>query len=79
MKYYDDAKAGEFRMESHSIALGDEVLIIGPTTGVIQTFVDELRLNNVTTDTVKKGDVFTLPLNEKLRPSDRLYKLVDAQ
>ncbi len=79
LKYYDDAKAGEFRMESHSIALGDEVLIIGPTTGVIQTFVDELRLNNVTTDTVKKGDVFTLPLNEKLRPSDRLYKLVDAQ
>ena len=79
LKYYDDAKAGEFRMESHSIALGDEVLIIGPTTGVIQTFVEELRLNNVTTDTVKKGDVFTLPLNEKLRPSDRLYKLVDAQ
>ncbi|MEI6489338.1 MAG: peptidase U32 family protein [Bacteroidota bacterium] len=79
LKYYDDAKAGEFRMESHSIALGDEVLIIGPTTGVIQTFVDELRLNNVTTDSVKKGDVFTLPLNEKLRPSDRLYKLVDAQ
>ena len=79
LKYYDDAKAGEFRMESHSIALGDEVLIIGPTTGVIQTFVDELRLNNVTTDTVKKGDVFTLPLNEKLRPSDRLYKLVDGQ
>ena len=79
LKYYDDAKAGEFRMESHSIALGDEVLIIGPTTGVIQTFVEELRLNNVTTDTVKKGDVFTLPLNEKLRPSDRLYKLVDGQ
>lgn len=79
LKYYEDAKAGEFKMESHSINLGDEILVIGPTTGVIQSFVDELRVNNNKTDSVKKGDVFTLPLNEKLRPSDRLYKLVDAQ
>ena len=76
LKYYEDAKVGEFKMESHSINLGDEVMVIGPTTGVIQTFVDELRINNNNTDSVKKGDVFTLPLLEKLRPSDKLYKLV---
>ena len=79
LKYYEDAKVGEFKMESHSITLGDEVMVIGPTTGVIQTFVDELRINNNQTESVKKGDVFTLPLLEKLRPSDKLYKLVDAQ
>ena len=79
LKYYEDAKVGEFKMESHSINLGDEVMVIGPTTGVIQTFVDELRINNNNTDSVKKGDVFTLPLLEKLRSSDKLYKLVDSK
>ncbi len=78
VKYFDNAGTGEFRMESQSLDIGDEILITGPTTGVVQTVVNELRVNDRATGRVKKGDVFSMPLKEKVRASDKLYKLVDA-
>jgi putative protease len=78
LKYYDAVKVGEFQLESHSLEVGDEILITGPTTGVIQQIVEELRLDNVKTDKVKKGDVFSVSVEAKVRPSDKLYKIVDA-
>jgi len=65
-------------MESQSLDIGDEILITGPTTGIVQTTVSELRVNDRPTGRVKKGDVFSMLLDEKVRPSDKLYKLVDA-
>ncbi len=78
VKYFDNVKIGEFRMESQSLDIGDEILITGPTTGIVQTTVSELRVNDRPTGRVKKGDVFSMLLDEKVRPSDKLYKLVDA-
>ncbi len=78
VKYFDNVRSGEFRMESQSLEVGDEVLITGPTTGVVQAIVNELRVNDMPTGKVKKGDLFSMALNEKVRPSDKLYKLVDA-
>ncbi|WP_374165965.1 peptidase U32 family protein [Arcticibacter sp. MXS-1] len=78
VKYFDNVKSGEFRMESQTLDVGDEILITGPTTGVVQTIVNELRVNDRPTGRVKKGDVFSMALGEKVRPSDKLYKLVDA-
>ncbi|MCA0236853.1 MAG: U32 family peptidase [Bacteroidetes bacterium] len=78
VKYYDTAKVGEFFLETHSLHTGDEILITGPTTGVVQHRVDSLRVNDQDTGVVKKGESFTLPLGEKIRPSDKLYKIVEA-
>jgi putative protease len=68
----------EFKLESHSLTLGDEILITGPTTGIVQSFIDEIRVENQSADKIEKGTVFTVKINEKIRPSDKLYKLVDA-
>lgn len=76
IRYFKEAKVGEFQMESQSLSVGDEILITGPTTGVVQTMVNEIRLNNQSMEKVKKGDTFTIPLNEFIRPSDKLFKLV---
>lgn len=78
IKYFENVSSGEFRMESQSLEVGDEILITGPTTGVVQTIVNELRVNDRPTGKVKKGDIFSIRLGEKVRPSDKLYKLVDA-
>lgn len=78
VKYFDNVRTGEFKMEAQSLNTGDEILITGPTTGVIKTIVNELRVNDRPTGVVKKGDVFSMPLGQKVRPSDKLYKLVDA-
>lgn len=78
LKYFEKAKVGEFKLESQSLSVGDEILITGPTTGVLQTTISEIRLNELPVEKVKKGDIFSLPIAEKIRPSDKLYKLTDA-
>ena len=78
LKYFEKASVGEFKLESHSLEAGDEIMITGPTTGYIETKVTELRLDDKVVEKVNKGDVFTLPVSEKVRPSDKLYKVVDA-
>lgn len=78
-KYFDKLSVGEFELETHSLQLGDEILITGPTTGVIQTLVNELRLNEQSVEEVNKGDVFSMPIAEKIRPSDKLYKVISVE
>jgi len=78
VKYFNNIGVAEFEMESHSLEIGDEIIISGPTTGVIQQKVEELRVDNLQRDKVKKGEMISMPLKEKIRPSDKLYKIVDA-
>lgn len=76
LKFFDKVGVGEFKCESHSLNVGDEVIITGPTTGYIQLVVDELRVDGKPSEKVVKGDVFSIATPEKIRPSDKLYKLV---
>ena len=55
---------------------GDEIMITGPTTGIIQMKVKDLHVAGKPANTAVKGDDFTLALEEKIRPSDKLYKLI---
>ncbi len=79
IKYFDKKMVGEFKLESSQLAIGNELLITGPTTGVIQTTVQELRVDGTPVQLVKKGDVFSIPLDKKIRSSDKLYKIVDVE
>lgn len=76
MKYYENAQIAEFLIEAQGVQVGDELIITGPTTGVIETVLAEMRVENVPTELVKRGTTITFPMNEKVRPSDKLYKLV---
>lgn len=78
IKYFDRVGAGVFKMESHSLEVGDEVMITGPGTGVIFERVNEMRVDDQPVSAVKKGDLVTFPISERVRPSDKLYKIVDA-
>ena len=75
VKYFSNIGVGEFQLETGNLKPGDEILITGPTTGVIKTVVEELRVENGPVSLVEKGDVFSMPLQEKVRASDKLYKL----
>ena len=60
-------------MEAGELHPGDEVLIIGPTTGTICLTLDEIRVDLRPTDTASKGESFSIAVPSKIRPSDRLY------
>ena len=74
VRYFSKLGVGEFRMESGELHPGDEVIITGPTTGALIFKVEELRLELTPVDKVKKGDLFSMPVPSKIRPSDRLYR-----
>lgn len=73
IRYFSKLGVGEFRMESGELHPGDEVIITGPTTGALIFKVEELRLELSPVEKVKKGDLFSMPVPAKVRPSDRLY------
>lgn len=77
-KYFGNMGIGEFKLESGSLKIGEKVVIMGPTTGVVRTAIQELRVNNQVVDEVQKGQIFSTPIKEKIRPSDKLYKLIPA-
>lgn len=78
VKYFDEIKIGEFFLESHSLSVNDDILITGPTTGVIETRVGEIRIDGRSAGQVGKGQTFSIPVPEKIRPSDKLYKVINV-
>lgn len=78
LKYFEEAQVGEFKLDAQTLSVDDEILITGPTTGVIQTVISQLRVNDKMVEKVKKDEIFTIPINEKVRASDKLYKLIDV-
>ncbi len=76
VKYFKKNMVGEFRIESYDLNKGDSILITGPNIGVVRTVVNEMRVDNIQVDSVKKGDVFSIKVNEIIRPSSKLYKIV---
>ncbi|MFA5573696.1 MAG: peptidase U32 family protein [Brumimicrobium sp.] len=79
MKYYEAVGVGEFLIEAQGCEVGDELMIIGPTTGVIETILTEMRVDNQGAQSVKRGTTITFPISDKVRPSDKLYKLVSTK
>jgi len=79
IKYYSKLNVAEFLIESQGLSIGDEILITGPTTGAIETVVEEIRLDLKPVQKASKGDHISIPLKDKIRPSDKLYKLVEAE
>ena len=73
MRYFSKIGIGEFIMEAGELHTGDEVVITGPTTGALIFTIKELRFDLKPVDCVTKGQLFSMPVPEKVRPSDKLY------
>ncbi len=73
IRYFSKLGVGEFLMEGGELKVGDEVVLTGPTTGALIFKVEELRYDLQPVDKVKKGELFSMPVPEKVRPSDKLY------
>lgn len=76
--YYGQKQIAEFTMESHDLEVGDELVITGPTTGVIMHQLTELYADGQPVKKAIRGQKITFPLPRKIRPSDKLYKYVEA-
>jgi putative protease len=79
MHYFPKANIGEFKIEAYDINVGDTILITGPTTGAEEMKIEEMFVNDIKDENASKGDSVTIPLNFRIRPSDKLYKIVATE
>ena len=78
INYFSRLGVAEFLVESNEISVGDEILVTGPTTGIMELTVSELQVERIRVETAEKGEHFSIPVPGIIRRSDKLYKLVDA-
>jgi putative protease len=78
IKHFTKLGVTEFLIETQSVKQGDELLITGPTTGAVFVTAQDIRIELKSTEEAVKGDYFSIKTNEKIRPNDQLYKMVDA-
>ncbi len=75
-KHFSKLGVGEFLIENEDLNVGDKILITGNATGALIQTVGEIRFDLHPVQTATKGQSISFVTNEKVRPNDKLYKLV---
>jgi putative protease len=77
--YFPKAAIGEFKIEAYDLTVGDTILITGPTTGAKEMELKSMFVNDKESQIATKGDEVTMKLDFRIRPSDKLYKIVKTE
>jgi U32 family peptidase len=78
--YFRKLGVAEIKLETSDLECGETILITGPTTGVVETIISELRDENENpVKKVIKGTLCSIPSATVLRRSDKVFKWVDAE
>lgn len=75
--YFKKINVAEILIETNSIKIGQELLIIGPTTGVVEYSVQEIRLDDNASEKAVKGQKCSIPINTIVRKNDKVYRWED--
>ena len=77
--YFKDINVAEVRLETGELTIGDDIIILGKTTGVYEDTIKEIRVDLLSVEKAVKGDMFSIPTHEIIRRGDKLYKIKDAE
>ncbi|HAM11278.1 MAG: collagenase [Bacteroidetes bacterium GWE2_41_25] len=77
--YFTKLNVAEIKLENGDLSIGETILISGPTTGVVEYIVGEIRVDLTITDTAHKGELCSVKTTDYLRRSDKVYKWIDAK
>lgn len=78
MKYFSKLSVAEIAVEASTFGKGAKLLITGPTTGVMYLDADEIRYELSPVEKAEQGWRVSIPVSGKVRPSDKIFKLVKA-
>ncbi|HED36746.1 MAG TPA: U32 family peptidase [Ignavibacteria bacterium] len=73
IKYYKKARIVYIKLETGSIKLKDKLLIIGPTTGVIEFEIGNIKKDEESVSYAIKGEKITIPCDDIVRHNDSVY------
>ncbi len=77
--FFAKINVAEIRMETHDLNVGDEIMVIGPTTGVYEDTIKEIRVDLKPVEKTEKGELCSIPAHDIVRRGDKVYKLVSGQ
>jgi putative protease len=77
--YFTKIKVAEVKIETHSLSVGDEIKILGPTTGVHEDTVKEIRVDLKKVEKTVKSEICSIPVKSLVRRSDKLYKVIEVE
>ncbi len=76
--FFAKINVAEIRMETNDLKVGDDIMIIGPTTGVYEDKISEIRVDLKAVDSTEKGELCSIPTKDVIRRGDKVYKVIDA-
>ena len=79
VKYFSKLGVAEFSVDANTFKVGDKLLITGPTTGVMYVTADEIHDDVGPVEEAQQGTRVAIKVTGKVRPSDKLFKLVKAE
>lgn len=79
IKYFSKLNVAEVSVEAAEISLGENLLITGPTTGVMYLKAEEIRYELKPINKAEKGWRVSIPVKGKVRPNDKLFKIVKTE
>lgn len=74
--YFTKLSVAEIKVEASELCINEKILIIGPTTGVIEQVVEDIKIDNVSENHCSKGMLCSVKVNELVRRNDKIYKLI---
>jgi putative protease len=77
--YFSKLKVAEIKLETGDLSKGDALIITGPTTGIVEHTVSELRDEATSpAEIVAKGSLCSVHLPVPVRRSDKVFKWIDS-
>ena len=73
--YYPKINVGLLKLNAGTLKIGDEILILGKTTGVLKQKIQTMEIKKKQVQKVNKGQEVGIKL-EKCRKNDELYKII---
>ncbi|MFA7448033.1 MAG: peptidase U32 family protein [Weeksellaceae bacterium] len=77
--FFPKTNIAQFMIEAFDLKVGDKILVTGPTTGAKEMVVNSMMVEDVVSESATKGDNITIPIDFRIRASDKLYKLVKTE
>jgi putative protease len=76
--YFSKLQVAEILIETNEISVSDDIMVVGPTTGVVDIKIEEIRVDLKPISLAVKGMYCSIPIRELVRRNDKVYKWVDC-
>jgi len=75
--YFSKIGVAEIKMETKELSVGDEIQITGPTTGVYEATIPEIRVDEKPVQKTVKGDLCSVATTVLVRRMDKVFRVFE--